>query len=93
MLDTIKMKQVISGPNSLVALQAREAPQEGVAPTVERWTPNPTVAGSNPVALTFSYTQPLVFNTQPLVFNASLLVSMPQPLVFIISTPDFSTPI
>jgi hypothetical protein len=27
--------------------------QEGVAPTVERWTPNPTVAGSNPVALTF----------------------------------------
>ena len=27
--------------------------EEGVAPTVERWTPNPTVAGSNPVALTF----------------------------------------
>ena len=32
---------------------AKKAPQEGVAPTVERWTPNPTVAGSNPVALTF----------------------------------------
>ena len=29
-------------------------PEEGVAPTVERWTPNPTVAGSNPVALIFS---------------------------------------
>jgi hypothetical protein len=27
--------------------------QEGVAPTLERWTPNPTVAGSNPVALIF----------------------------------------
>ena len=27
--------------------------EEGVAPTVERWTPNPTVAGSNPVDLTF----------------------------------------
>ena len=26
---------------------------EGVAPTVERWTPNPTVAGSNPVGLIF----------------------------------------
>ena len=26
---------------------------EGVAPTVERWTPNPTVVGSNPIALTF----------------------------------------
>jgi hypothetical protein len=26
---------------------------EGVAPTVERWTPNPTVVGSNPTALTF----------------------------------------
>ena len=32
---------------------AKKAPQEGVAPTVERWTPNPTVAGSNPVALIF----------------------------------------
>ena len=31
----------------------RTVTQEGVAPTVERWTPNPTVAGSNPVALTF----------------------------------------
>ena len=28
---------------------------EGVAPTVEHWTPNPRVAGSNPVGLTFSY--------------------------------------
>lgn len=28
---------------------------EGVAPTVERWTPNPTVVGSNPIALTFYY--------------------------------------
>ena len=28
---------------------------EGVAPTVERWTPNPTVAGSNPVGLIFVY--------------------------------------
>ena len=27
--------------------------EEGVAPTVERWTPNPTVAGSNPVGLIF----------------------------------------
>lgn len=33
----------------------RRVTQEGVAPTVERWTPNPTVAGSNPVALTFLY--------------------------------------
>ena len=31
----------------------RRVSQEGVAPTVERWTPNPTVAGSNPVALIF----------------------------------------
>ena len=29
--------------------------EEGVAPTVERWTPNPTVVGSNPIALTFLF--------------------------------------
>lgn len=27
--------------------------EEVVAPTVEHWTPNPRVAGSNPVDLTF----------------------------------------
>lgn len=26
---------------------------EGVAPTVEHWTPNPRVVGSNPIGLTF----------------------------------------
>lgn len=30
---------------------------EGVAPTVERWTPNPTVVGSNPIALTFLHSK------------------------------------
>lgn len=34
-------------------LQAQTNTEEGVAPTVERWTPNPTVVGSNPIALTF----------------------------------------
>ena len=35
--------------------------QEGVAPTVERWTPNPTVAGSNPVGLIFVYSPVVSF--------------------------------
>ena len=39
--------------NSFGWIEGRCSPQEGVAPTVERWTPNPTVAGSNPVALIF----------------------------------------
>ena len=37
----------------LVPRKGSQVSREGVAPTVERWTPNPTVAGSNPVALTF----------------------------------------
>ena len=37
----------------LVEGEAWLVSEEGVAPTVERWTPNPTVAGSNPVALIF----------------------------------------
>lgn len=35
--------------------QDKEDIGEGVAPTVERWTPNPTVVGSNPIALTFLF--------------------------------------
>lgn len=39
---------------NLTIMRGMLIPEEGVAPTVERWTPNPTVAGSNPVALIFS---------------------------------------
>ncbi len=41
---------------------------EGVAPTVERWTPNPTVVGSNPTALTF-FAYPLSLNLYIRYYN------------------------
>ena len=41
---------------------------EGVAPTVERWTPNPTVVGSNPTALTF-FAYPLSSNLYIRFYN------------------------
>ncbi len=47
------MDVLIMPSNSFGYPRAKKSPQEGVAPTVERWTPNPTVAGSNPVALIF----------------------------------------
>ena len=51
----------------LRGVKPRIVPEEGVAPTVERWTPNPTVAGSNPVALIFLifFTFPLFLEIQP----------------------------
>ena len=44
---------LIKNLSELCPTVRRALSQEGVAPTVERWTPNPTVAGSNPVALIF----------------------------------------
>ena len=46
---------LIKKQSALSLSWGRRVTQEGVAPTVERWTPNPTVAGSNPVALTFLF--------------------------------------
>ena len=57
--SSTKMKQkaynegLIKNLSELCPTVRRALSQEGVAPTVERWTPNPTVAGSNPVALIF----------------------------------------
>ena len=45
--------QLIKNQIELPPFEKMQVSQEGVAPTVERWTPNPTVAGSNPVGLTF----------------------------------------
>ena len=46
--------------------EGRYTTGEGVAPTVERWTPNPTVVGSNPTALTFfhPFLFTLIINSQ-----------------------------
>ena len=47
--------QLIKNRIELPPFEKMQVSQEGVAPTVERWTPNPTVAGSNPVGLTFYF--------------------------------------
>lgn len=39
------------GPTS--RLPNKDNMNEDVAPTVEHWTPNPRVVGSNPIVLTF----------------------------------------
>ncbi len=44
---------VIKNKSEFSQIHSKLLTQEGVAPTVERWTPNPTVAGSNPVGLIF----------------------------------------
>lgn len=62
----MKKYSLIKKIGVLGQIPRRRVSQEGVAPTVERWTPNPTVAGSNPVALIFYFN---IFNYFPILLK------------------------